>query len=65
MNERVRTCIQVICEMLCLLRLSEPVSRQTCFLAPYLPALYKYKNVIKNNIISTVLHIIVCLPKIE
>ena len=36
-----------------------------CFLAPYLCALYKYKNVIKNNTIRSVLHIIVCLLKIE
>ena len=36
-----------------------------CFLAPYLRALFKYKNVIKNNTISSVIHIIVCLPKTE
>ena len=49
---------------------SEPLRRgeaseQTCFLDPYLLVLYKYKNVIKNNITSLVLHIIVGLPKIE
>ena len=47
------------------LRRGEFVSGQTCFLAPYLLALYKYQNVIKNNITSSVLHIIVYLPKIE
>ena len=31
----------------------------------YLLQLYKYKNVIKNNITSSVIHIIVCLPKTE
>ena len=36
-----------------------------CFLVPYLLALYKYKNVIKNNITSSVIHKIVCLPKTE
>ena len=46
-------------------RLCKPIFGQTCFLAPYLIELDKYKNVIKNNITRLVLHIIVCLSKIE
>ena len=36
-----------------------------CFLAPYLLALYKYKNVIKNNITCSIIHIIIYMPKTE
>ena len=38
---------------------------QTLFSYPYLCMLNKYKDVIKNNSISLVIHIIVCMPKTE
>ena len=43
----------------------EPVFRQTLISCPLLCLCYPNKNVIKNNITSSVIHIIVCLPKIE
>ena len=54
MNERVRTCIQVICKNVLNLFLG-----RLCFLAPYLRVLSKYKNVSKNNITSSETHIII------
>ena len=39
--------------------LGDSIVRQTLFLAPL------FSNVIKNNIIRPVIHIIVCLPKTE
>ena len=66
MNERVRTCIQVIRKCsephslgeasLCL---GDPAIEQTLFLVAY------FFNGIKNNITSSVINIIVCLLKNE
>ena len=45
------------------LYLGKPVVGQTLILTNYLFALYKYKNVNKNNITSSVIYIIVCLSE--
>ena len=44
---------------------SELVFGQTLVFCPLNCLCYPNKNVIKNNIISSIIHIIVCLSKIE
>ena len=47
------------------LRLGKPISRQKLCSCPFLFLCYLNKNVIKNNITRSVIHIIVCLLKIK
>ena len=52
------------CYELCHQGEANPVSRKTLFLA-LICLCYPNKNEIKNNITSSVIHIIVCLPITE
>ena len=50
MNERVRTCVQVIGKnVLNLSTSAKQILGKLCFLTPYLRVLSKYKNVSKKN----------------